>query len=84
LCHASVERAGHDFSEIGAVDFYRRFSLACGDSWGIAAELSTAVFYEAFTERLELQLGFSPSSVDDYEERCPAQKMIELWSESKE
>jgi len=95
-----AERAGHDFTEIGTVDFYRRFSLACGNSWGLAAELmiavlliahdkninvlSSAMFCEAFTERLELQSGFSPFSVDDYEEIFLAQKMIELWSKSKE
>jgi hypothetical protein len=100
LCHAYAERAGHDFTEIGTVDFYRRFSLACGNSWGLAAELmiavlliahdksidvlSTAMFCEAFTERLELQPGFSPFSVEDYEELFLAQKMIELWSRSKE
>ena len=46
--------------------------------------LSAALFCEAFTERLELQPGFSPFSVDDYEELFLAQKMIELWSRSKE
>ena len=46
--------------------------------------LSSAMFCEAFTERLELQSGFSPFSVDDYEEIFLAQKMIELWSKSKE
>ncbi len=100
LCHAYAERAGYDFSNLGTVDFYRRFSLACGNSWGIAVELmmsallradsknirklSPALFCGAFTERLELQPGFSPFSVDNYEELFFAQKMIELWSKLKE
>lgn len=100
LCHAYAERAGYDFANLGTVDFHRRFSLACGNSWGIAVELmmaalikaetksvanlSAALFCEAFTERLELQPGFSPFSVDDYEELFQAQKMIDLWSRSKE
>lgn len=46
--------------------------------------LSTALFCQAFTEKLELQPGFSPFSVADYEELFLAQKIIELWSKTKE
>lgn len=99
LCHSYAERAGHDFSEIGTIDFYRRLCLACGNSWGLVVELLIATlirvddeqakkiltqhFCSAFTERLNLAPGFSPFSVDDYEELFFAKKMFELWNKTQ-
>lgn len=99
LCYAYAERAGHDFSDLASVDFFRRLSLACGNSWGLVVELVISVlmmangkgvtnltaelFCDAFTERLELKAGFSPFSIEEYEELFLANKMIDLWNKPK-
>ncbi|WP_299085473.1 AAA family ATPase [uncultured Ruegeria sp.] len=99
LCHAYAERAGYDFANLSSVDFYRRLGLACGFSWGLVVELMIAVlinagsvgaktlspelFCGAFTTRLELAPGFSPFTVDDYEELFLANKILDLWNKSK-
>ena len=96
LCHAYAEHARVDFSGLGSIGFYRRLATACANRWGLVIEmlvdalvisiergqtsLASSAFCAAFTRRTGLEDGFSPFSIDDYEELFKARKVIDLWS----
>ena len=85
--HAAVpEEEAHEFTVVDG-DAYsrpRRENLCRMHHDKNVDGLSSSLYCQAFSEILELHPGFSPFSVADYEELFLAQKIIELWSKTKE
>ncbi|MEJ6404803.1 hypothetical protein [Yoonia sp. 2307UL14-13] len=97
ICFAYAEKAGLDISTLSSADFHQRLAFACSYRWGLVIELviRTAVvakkaksaaitaehFCQAFTNRFELQSGYSPFTLQDYRQYFEADAIFRLWTE---
>lgn len=95
LCHAYASKAGLDLGDLPSRDFYERLAAACAFRWGLVVELliealvlaksekaeclSGAILCRAFTSRLGLTAGYSPFSIDEYQELFVSEKIFALW-----
>lgn len=100
LAYAFAEKAGLNFDPLSNIDFFRRLSHACAFRWGLVIELviealtrckvagastiSVNHFAESFAFLYGLPLGFSPFSVEDYEEAFDPEKLLELIDEQRQ
>lgn len=96
VCFAYADKVALDFSTLSSADFHRRLAFACSNRWGLVIELvipsaviakkakSTSIelahFCQAFTNRFELQSGYSPFSFDDYQQHFDADAVFRLWT----
>ncbi|MDH2328274.1 ATP-binding protein [Cereibacter sp. SYSU M97828] len=96
LCYSYADKAGVSFDKISSADFYERLSFACSFRWGLVIELliealtkcvlagqkriSMKHFDRAFSVIYGTAEGFSPFSLDDYEEAFNPDKLLEFIS----
>lgn len=94
LAFAFADLAVIDFEPLSSTDFYTRLTFACGRRWGLVIELIILAltnckmdgrgkieikdFEDAFTQRSGMPPGFTPFTVDDYEDAFDPAKLAEM------
>lgn len=94
LCFAYGDKGDINFAPLATQDFYERLAFACGNRWGLVIELviealtlckmddrkdiRISYFEKAFAQKSGLSLGFSPFSVDDYQEAFSEAQLLKL------
>lgn len=94
LCFAYGDTGEINFEPLATKDFYERLAFSCGNRWGLVIELviealtlckmddrndiSISYFEKAFAQKSGLSCGFSPFSVDDYQEAFSEAQLLKL------
>ncbi|MEP4195251.1 MAG: TniB family NTP-binding protein [Aliishimia sp.] len=97
ICFAYADKVGLDFSTLSSADFHQRLAFACSNRWGLVIELmilpaviakkakSTSMeltnFCQAFTNRFELQPGYSLFSLNGYKQHFDADAIFRLGTQ---
>lgn len=94
LAYTYADKAGIDFDPLSNVDFFERLSHACAYRWGLVIEMMIEAltlcrvagetrigiehFADAFSLTHGIPSGFSPFTIDDYQESFDPDKLLSL------
>jgi hypothetical protein len=97
LCFAYADHGDIEFEPLAKRDFYERLAFANGYRWGLViemliealtlckldgrTEIDIIYFEQAFARKTGIPFGFSPFSVDDYEEAFSPAEVLRLMTQ---
>ncbi len=97
LCFAFADEVNINFEPLASEDFYDRLAFANGHRWGLViemlikaltlcklaglSEIDISYFEKAFSQKTRIPFGFSPFSVDDYEEAFSPAEILRLMTQ---